>query len=122
MKKEKIIVTSGDFDPITLRELNFLQKCKSKGDWLAVGLHSDMLLSLKNGFVDETLYNRMELISNLKCVDEVFQFNDGDGTVCNLLKLVKYCYPLADITYISEYDMHNTPETKIRGINFEVIK
>ena len=60
-------------------------------------------------------------IENLKCLDEVFRFLDGDGTVCNLLKIVKFCYPLSEITYISDIDMHNMPETKIKGINFEVL-
>ena len=62
------------------------------------------------------------IINNLKCVDEVFSFNDSDGTVCQLLKIVKICYPNADITYVSEMDMHNMPEMKIRGINFETMK
>jgi len=65
---------------------------------------------------------RREIIKNLKCVDEIFSFNDSDGTVCQLLKLVKICYPYADITYVSDMDMHNMPETKIKGITFETLK
>jgi hypothetical protein len=55
-------------------------------------------------------------------VDEVYWFDDRDGTVCQLLKLVQICWPMANITYISETDMHNMPESKIRGITFEVMK
>ncbi len=44
--KEKLIVTSGYFDPITLKEIIHLQKCKEMGDWLIVGIHSDMLLHM----------------------------------------------------------------------------
>jgi glycerol-3-phosphate cytidylyltransferase-like family protein len=65
---------------------------------------------------------RREIIKSLKYVDEVFTFNDSDGTVCQLLKLVKICYPYTDITYISQEDMHNMPETKIKGITFETMK
>ena len=72
------------------------------------------------GFV-QNYDTRREIIKSLKYVDEVFTFNDSDGTSCNLLKSVKLFYPQADITFISKYDMHNTPETKIRGITFEVI-
>ena len=57
-----------------------------------------------------------------RSVDEVFTFNDSDGTVCQLLKLVKICYPHADITYVSNEDMDNMPEKKIRGITFETLK
>jgi glycerol-3-phosphate cytidylyltransferase-like family protein len=73
------------------------------------------------GFV-QTYETRREIIKSLKYVDEVFTFNDSDGTVCQLLKIIKICYPNADITYISQEDMHNMPETKIRGITFETMK
>ena len=121
MNPEKIIVVSGLFDPITLKELRFLRKCRHKGDWLIVGVHSDMYIHLTTGLLNQNYETRKEIVENLKCVDEVFRFLDGDGTVCNLLKIVKFCYPLSEITYISDIDMHNMPETKIKGINFEVL-
>jgi glycerol-3-phosphate cytidylyltransferase-like family protein len=74
------------------------------------------------GGVVQTYSERREILKNLKCVDEIFTFDDSDGTVCQLLKLVKYCYPHSEITYVSDEDMHNMPETKIRGINFETLK
>jgi len=122
MTKEKIIVTSGDFDPISIKELQFLQKCRAKGDWLVVGLHSNIAVHMKTAKLNQDYEERKEILSNIKGIDEVFKFNDADGTVCNLLKLIKLCYPLAEITYVSEHDMHNMPETKIRGITFEVLK
>jgi cytidyltransferase-like protein len=122
MTKEKIIVTSGDFDPLTIKELHFLKRCRKKGDWLIVGIHSDMSVYMKTNGIYASCDDRAEILQNINCVDEVLRFNDADGTVCNLLKLVKICYPQSDITYISDRDMHNTPETKIRGITFEVLK
>lgn len=122
MTKEKVIVTVGEFDPLSVSDLQFLQKCKTKGHWLIVGIHSDMWMELCRGGYYQKFSDRQEIIRNLKCVDEVFRFNDSDGSACNLLKLVKACYPSADITYISNMDMHNMPETKIRGISFEVLK
>ena len=122
MTKDKIIVTSGDFDPLTIKELHFLKKCRKKGDWLIVGIHSDMSVFMKTNGIYSSYEDRAEILQNINCVDEVLKFNDADGTVCNLLKLVKLCYPQADITYISDRDMNNTPETKIRGITFEVLK
>lgn len=120
--REKIIVTAGDFDPPLIDNLRFLHQCKSLGDWLIVGVHSDMYLHLKKGYSLNHFDERFELIQSLKCVDEVFNFNDGDGTACNLLKVVKLCYPQAVITFVSDSDMTDRPEKKIRGINFEVIK
>ena len=122
MTRDKIIVTSGDFDPLTLKELHFLKKCRKKGDWLIVGVHSDMHVYMTTKTIYTGWDERAEILQNINCVDEVIRFNDSDGTVCQLLKLIKICYPQADITYISDRDMHNAPETKIRGITFEMLK
>lgn len=121
MKREKIIVVCGSFDPLTIDDLHFLQNSKKRGQWLIVGLQSDMTVHLNTGKLTQDFESRKEILENIKCVDEVFMFNDSDGTVCNLLKTVKICYPRAEFTYVSEFDMKNTPETKIRGISFEVL-
>jgi cytidyltransferase-like protein len=120
--KEKIIVTCGTFDPLSLNDLNFLRKCKSRGDWLIVGIHSDWYMMWAQGGFVQDYASRREILKNIKPVDEVFTFNDSDGTVCQLLKIVQICYPNTDITYISETDMQNMPEKKIRGIKFETMK
>ena len=121
-KKEKIIVTCGEYDPLDKKDIQFLKRCKSRGDWLAIGVHSDWwMLWARGGFV-QNYETRREILSHIKYVDEIFTFNDTDGTVCQLLKLVQICYPHSDITYISEEDMHNMPETKIKGITFETMK
>ena len=121
-KKEKIIITSGIYDPLTSNDVEFLRKCKSKGDWLVVGIHSDWWMMWSEGGFVHNYESRREIVKSIKYVDEIFTFNDSDGTVCQLLKLVKICYPHADITYITNEDMHNMPETKIKGINFEKLK
>ena len=121
-EKEKIIVTCGTFDPLSIEELKLLRKCKDKGDWLIVGIHSDWWMMWSEGGFVHNYESRREIVKSIKYVDEIFTFNDSDGTVCQLLKLVKICYPHADITYITNEDMHNMPETKIKGINFEKLK
>lgn len=122
MAKDKLIVTTGLFDPLSREELQLLKKCKRKGDWLIVGIHSDWWMMYNHGGFVHNYDTRKEIIMSLNCVDEVFTFDDSDGTVCQLLKIVKICYPDARITYASETDMHNMPETKIRGITFETLK
>lgn len=120
--KDRIIITCGTFDPLTYDELLYLKKCHHKGEWLVVGIHSDWWMMWAEGGMVQNYETRREIIQSLKYVDEIFTFNDSDGTVCQLLKLVKICYPQADITYISQEDMHNMPETKIKGITFETMK
>lgn len=121
MTKDRIIVTSGNYDILSVEDLRFLQKCRSKGDWLIIGLNSDIMVHMTTDTLYNTYDDRQELLHGLKCVDEIMRFNDSDGTSCHLLKAVKLFYPRADITFISKYDMQNTPETKIRGITFETI-
>jgi len=121
-EKEKIIIVTGEFDPLDMEGLRFLKKCKRKGDWLIVGLHSDWWMMYSVGGFVQNYETRREILSNIKCVDEIFTFNDTDGTVCQLLKIVKICYPQSDITYVSNMDMHNMPETKIKGITFETVR
>ena len=120
--KDKIIIITGTFDPLTLEELNYIKKCHHKGNWLIVGVHTDWWMQWSQGGFVQNYDTRKDIVKSIKYVDEVFSFNDSDGTVCQLLKIVKICYPGAEITYISPEDMHNMPETKIRGINFETMK
>jgi glycerol-3-phosphate cytidylyltransferase-like family protein len=122
IKKEKIVVISGEFDSMSLDELNFLKLCRQKGDWLVVGLHSDEFLEYCRGGYTMNFQSRKQILESIRYVSEIFQFDDSDGTVCNLLKLVKICYPNSELLYISNEDMHNMPEKKITGITFEVIK
>lgn len=121
-RKERIIVTTGDFDPLSLEEINYLQACRKKGDWLIVGPHSDWFMQWARGGFMHNHQTRREILSSLKYVDEVFSFDDTNGTVMDLLNLVRICYPNAEITFVSHEDMHNMPETKMRGITFETMK
>ena len=122
MDKEKIIVVSGEFDPISYDEFKLLKKCKSKCDWLVVGVHSDNYLKLLRNGSKNTHEQRKEILESFPFVDEVFTFNDMDGTSCNLLKLIKMCYPMSNIIFVSKTHTANMPESRIRGITFETIK
>ena len=110
------------FDPLSKEEITFLRKCRNKGNWLIVGIHSDSYVIYESGGIMQNYTTRREIIESLRCVNEVFTFDDTDGTVCQLLKLVKICYPNAEYTFVSQEDMHNMPESKIRGITFETMK
>jgi glycerol-3-phosphate cytidylyltransferase-like family protein len=121
-KPEKIIVTSGEFDPLSHEEIKFLKKCRKKGDWLIVGIHSDWWMLYARGGFMQNYETRREILSNIRCVDEILTFNDSDGTVIQLLKIVKIVYPDANITYVSQEDMQDMPEMKIKGIKFETLK
>ena len=73
MEKNKIIITFGTFDLLHIGHINILNKCKKFGTKLIVGISSDNLNYKKKG--RQPIYNqedRLNIIKNLKCVDEVF--------------------------------------------------
>jgi glycerol-3-phosphate cytidylyltransferase-like family protein len=116
--KENIIVISGEFDPISYDEFKLLKICKTKCNWLIVGVHSDSYMELCRGGFKNNFSQRKEVVESFPFVDEVFTFNDFDGTSCNLLKLVKLCYPMSNIIYVSKNSVEKMPESRIRGVTF----
>ena len=117
-KREIITVMSGDFDPPTDGDIKKMKYAKSLGDWLIVGVHSDLRVSAKNGEVHFPLEHRSFLVKNMKYVDEVFhyegKFNDDRG----LLMLIKTCYPGARYIYLSSDASGDSPESQITGVTF----
>ena len=72
MKKYKIIYTTGAFDPFHYGHLNILRKAKELAEYVIVGVSTDDLIkNAKNREVFMPLSHRMDIISELKCVDKV---------------------------------------------------
>ncbi|MBT5492601.1 adenylyltransferase/cytidyltransferase family protein [bacterium] len=72
MKKYKIIYTTGAFDPFHYGHLNILRKAKELAEYVIVGVSTDDLIKkAKNREVFMPLNHRMDIISELKCVDKV---------------------------------------------------
>jgi len=123
LRKEKIIVTTGSFDPPDSDDIEFLKAARKKGQWLIVGIHTDMYMMKNVGGFILNYDSRSTLMRNLKYVDEVFSYNDEDDTACQLLKIVQIIYPNSDIFYVCrDGDKDTLPEAKIRGIKFLTMK
>ena len=88
-KKLTSVAVSGYFDPIHLGHLEFLELAKKLGDNLIVIINNNLQAELKKGstFMDEK--DRMEIVSALRCVDEVFLSIDNDKSVCKSLERIK---------------------------------
>ncbi len=79
MKKYKIGYTQGTYDMFHIGHLNLLRQAKDRCDKLIVGINSDALVQEyknKTPVVNEN--DRMEIVSELRCVDEV--------VICDTLK------------------------------------
>jgi cytidyltransferase-like protein len=84
-----VVAVSGYFDPIHVGHLEYLKLAKQLGDKLIVIVNNDKQAILKKGksFMNEK--NRMEIVSALQCVDEVFLSIDDDKSVCKSLEFLK---------------------------------
>jgi glycerol-3-phosphate cytidylyltransferase len=69
----KRIITFGTFDVFHVGHLRIIRRARSLGDFLIVGVSTDGMNFKKKG--RHTVYNqkeRMEIISALRCVDDIF--------------------------------------------------
>jgi len=119
-KQDKIIVLSGSFNPLSLDDVLLISKARRQGDWIVIGVFSDEYVVEK--LDEEIVFDheaRISRIQNLRGVDEVFRFDDKDGTSVDLLMKVQMVYPDAEIWFITEDEGTTTiPETKIKDIKF----
>ena len=85
----KKVCISGYFDPLHVGHLEYINKAKELGDYLVVIVNNNNQCILKKGkfFMDEK--DRVEIVKNLKSVDEVFLSIDKDKTVSKSLEELK---------------------------------
>jgi len=77
-KGKRIVFTNGCFDLLHLGHVRYLEKAKSLGDILVVGVNSDLSVRSLKGPGRPILpeEERAEILSGLACVDYVTIFNE----------------------------------------------
>ena len=115
MKKEKVVVVSGYFDPLHVGHLEYLQMASQLGDTLLVIINNDEQAILKKGESFMSEKDRMEIVFALECVDEVLISCDEDSSVCKSLKLVARFKPMADLIFAKGGDRNfgEVPEVDV---------
>jgi len=118
--KDHIVIVTGGFDPLHSGHLQLFREAKSLGNHLLVGVNSDHWLGIKKGRNFQSLKERLDIIGSLDMVDMALEFDDKDGTACELINHVKKVYPTNKITFANGGDrtQDNTPETAIQNIEF----
>ena len=117
----KLIVVSGGFDPIHSGHIAYLKSAKSYGQKLIVALNSDAWLERKKGKFFMPFNERKAIVSSIKYVDEVIDFEDDrKGSCINALENVKKYYPNDEIYFANggDRDGKNIPEMSVANINF----
>jgi len=97
-----------------------IKAARALGDQLIVGINSDEWLARKKGRAFMPWTERLAVMNNLRPVDEVYTFDDEDGTACHLLQQVRAHYPEAHIIFANGGDrtQDNIPEMTVPDVEF----
>ncbi len=115
----KIVLVTGGFDPLHSGHLAYFRAARKLGDWLIVGVNSDAWLKRKKGRAFMPIWERVELIQNLKIVDQVVFFGDladSDGSAKHFIKETLELFPNDEIIFANGGDRtdKNIPEMDIQ--------
>lgn len=105
--KIEVVATSGCFDVLTPSHVDFLRRARSMGDMLVVLLNSDESITRKKGPPQNSMWNRIMVLRELRCVDLVIPFNE-DTPVDALSSLRPEWYVKG-----SDYAEESLPEAEI---------
>lgn len=116
----KIVLVTGGFDPIHSGHIAYFKTAKTLGDMLIVGLNSDEWLERKKGRAFMPWNERLCIVNNLSMVDEVFTFNDDDGSAKEFIRQVRAHYPDAHLIFANGGDRtkDNIPEMVFDDVEF----
>lgn len=119
----KIVLVTGGFDPLHSGHLSYFKNARSLGDMLIVGLNSDEWLERKKGRAFMPWNERLCVINNLSMVDEVYTFDDEDGSAKHFIQQVRAHYPEARIIFANGGDRNkdNIPEMDVQDNNIEFV-
>jgi cytidyltransferase-like protein len=119
----KIVLVTGGFDPVHSGHIAYFKAAKTLGDVLIVGLNSDEWLVRKKGAAFMPWNERLCIINNLSMVDEVFTFDDSDGSAKHFIHQVRAHYPDAKLIFANGGDRtaKNIPEMDVVDNNLEFV-
>ena len=106
-----IILVSGGFDPIHSGHIKLINEANKHGDVIVL-LNSDKWLRNKKGKEFLNIYERKIIMSNIKGVIDVIEFDDSDKTCIDGIKKAKSLYKNNIIKFANGGDRNNetTPE------------
>jgi mannose-6-phosphate isomerase len=117
----KIVMATGGFDPVHSGHIAYFKAAKALGDLLIVGLNSDEWLERKKGRAFMPWNERLCILNNLAMIDEVYTFDDEDGSARHFIQQVRAHYPAATLVFANGGDRtkDNIPEMDVQDTNIE---
>jgi len=109
---KKIVLITGGFDPLHSGHIAYIKAARELGDLLIIGVNSDEWLRRKKGQEFMSWEERAIIVSNLRDVDRVINFDDTDGSAKDAIRKVRAIYPNAQIIFANGGDRtkDNIPE------------
>ena len=120
---KKIVLITGGFDPLHSGHIAYFKAAKTLGDMLIVGLNSDDWLIRKKGAAFMPWNERLCIINNLSMVDEVYTFDDNDGSAKHFIQQARAHYPDAQLIFANGGDRtkDNIPEMDVIDSNLSFV-
>lgn len=121
--KDIIVLVTGGFDPVHSGHIAYFKEAKKLGHYLIVGLNSDEWLERKKGRAFMPWNERLCIVNNLAMVDEVYTFNDDDGSAKEFIRQVRAHYPNNKLIFANGGDRtaKNIPEMDVNDSNCEFV-
>ena len=110
----KVIITSGYFNPLHIGHINLIREAKKLGGFLVVIVNNDKQVKIKGKTPFMIESERIEIIKELRSVDDVFLSIDKDISVAESLKAVAKKYLNTELFFAKGGDRHsgNIPENE----------
>lgn len=119
---KKIVLITGGFDPLHSGHLNLIKHSRKLGDILIAAVNSDAWLRRKKGQAFLTCWERVNILNNIKGIDQVITFDDTDDTACDAIVKVKAMYPYKhQLIFANGGDRtsSNIPEMIFNDVDFQ---
>lgn len=118
-----IVLVTGGFDPLHSGHIAYFKAARCLGDMLIVGINSDEWLARKKGRAFMPWNERLCIINNLSMVDEVYTFDDEDGSAKHFIQQVRAHYPNSKLIFANGGDRtkDNIPEMDVVDDNVEFV-
>ena len=114
----EVVLVTGGFDPIHSGHISYFNRARELSDRLIVGVNSDEWLIRKKGLYFLPRRERVEIIFNLRMVDDVIIVPDDDeGSACGS---IAKCLEISEkIIFCNggDRDKTNIPEMNMYGDN-----
>jgi cytidyltransferase-like protein len=117
---KKIVLVTGGFDPVHSGHIAYFKAAKKLGDYLVVGVNSDAWLTRKKGAPFMPVWERVALLQEFKCIDQVVFFDDNadaDGSAKHFIKETLDIWPDSEVIFANGGDRtdKNIPEMDIQN-------